>query len=385
MTKKYIQIADLIYREKLGFATEEEKRELAGWLDESEANRQVYAELLRRSVSSESYEEYRAVHRAAVWQRLERQIGPRRRGISWRWVGYAASVAVLVVAGWWLYTRDGMSGDVVEGTRVATVSPGSRKAILHLDSGERVVLADTSGVIVDDRVLGRIEQTGDALVYAAEAGASVERFNVLEIPRGGEFRVTLADGTRVWLNAGTRLRYPVAFVGGERRVALDGEAYFEVTRDTLHPFIVEAGGQVLTVLGTAFGVRAYEDEKAVLTTLERGRVNVASGGRDVELTPGLQSRLADGQFAVRRVNTRLYTAWHVGVFVFSDQSLGEILGTLSRWYDIEVVYEARELEDIRFTGELRRYSDIREFLDRIQELRKVRFDIQDGTVTVSRY
>ncbi|WP_455511163.1 FecR family protein [Butyricimonas paravirosa] len=385
MTKKYIRIAELIYKDKIGEITEQEKNELLSWLNETDFNRQIFDELSKGSSLSHSYEEYRAIHREQVWRLIEKQVVSENCGLSWRWIGYAASVVVLIVAGWFIFQTQSNEESSWEGKEVAAIIPGTQKAILHLDNGKQIVLADHDAVLVEDRLSGRIEQVNRTLVYQAETNVSEERFNTLEIPRGGEFQITLADGTRVWLNAESKLTYPVAFVGEERHVSLEGEGYFVVTRDSLHPFVVETRGQVLTVLGTSFGIRAYEDEIEILTTLEHGRVRVVSAGGEIELAPGYQSRLTDGVLVVNKVNTSLYTAWHKGIFVFEDQALKEILNTLSRWYNIDVSYETIDLEAIRFTGELRRYNDIREFLERIQELGKVRFDIKNRTVIVSKY
>ena len=158
-----------------------------------------------------------------------------------------------------------------------------------------------------------------------------------------------------------------------------------MTYNAKQPFIVMSEGQTIRVLGTSFAVRNYENEERVLTTLEEGRVRVSAGEQNVELRPGNQAVLTDGRLDVKEVNTSEYTAWHKGKYVFVDKPLGEIMSTLSRWYDMTVFYTSADLENIQFTGELVRYADIRELLNKFEVLEKVKFDIKNKTLIVNRY
>lgn len=155
--------------------------------------------------------------------------------------------------------------------------------------------------------------------------------------------------------------------------------------DSLHPFIVKTEQQNLRVLGTSFAIRAYANESVVLTTLETGKVNIHSKGQEVILNPGEQSCLKGGNLTVAKVNTALFTAWHKGIFIFQDQPLENILNTLARWYNIDIFYTNENLQNIHFTGELKRYDRIQDFLCKLEILEKVRFTIKGRTVTVSIY
>ena len=197
--------------------------------------------------------------------------------------------------------------------------------------------------------------------------------------------ITLPDQTKVTLNRYSSLTYPDRFKEDRREVQLQGEAYFEVAPDSLHPFIVKTEQQNLRVLGTSFAIRAYANESVVLTTLETGKVNIHSKGQEVILTPGEQSCLKGGNLTVAKVNTTLFTAWHKGIFIFQDQPLENILNTLARWYNIDIFYTNENLKDIHFTGELKRYDRIQDFLCKLEILEKVRFTIKGRTVTVSTY
>ncbi|MCI6415680.1 FecR family protein [Butyricimonas virosa] len=384
MTKKYIRIAELIYKDKIGNLTEQEKCELLAWLEESDFNRQIFDELAKGSSLSRSYDEYRNIHREQVWNAIEKQIVPQGRQLSLQWVGYAASVMILVVAGWFIFQMSDNKNVVQEGKKVARITPGTQKAILYLDNGEQVVLADNNTVVVEDSLSGRIEQVDKSLVYQTESTVKEERLNVLEIPNGGEFQVTLADGTKVCLNAGTKLTYPIAFVGKERRVHLEGEGYFEVKRDENKPFIVEIKGMEVKVLGTSFNLRSFAADNRSTATLISGKIEVKTSLRRVELSPNQQADLLVGEnkLDVREVDAAVYSAWTKGRFVFRRERLETILDDVSRWYNVTVFYEQSSAKDILFSGIMERYADISKTLEMLEKTGKVSFIIDEQKIIV---
>ncbi len=384
MTKKYIRIAELIYKDKIGELSEREKNELLAWLEESDFNRQIFDELAKGSSLSRSYDEYRNIHREQVWNAIEKQIVPQGRQLSLQWVGYAASVMILVVAGWFIFQMSDNKNVVQEGKKVARITPGTQKAILYLDNGEQVVLADNNTVVVEDSLSGRIEQVDKSLVYQTESTVKEERLNVLEIPNGGEFQVTLADGTKVCLNAGTKLTYPIAFVGKERRVHLEGEGYFEVKRDENKPFIVEIKGMEVKVLGTSFNLRSFAADNRSTATLISGKIEVKTSLRRVELSPNQQADLLVGEnkLDVREVDAAVYSAWTKGRFVFRRERLETILDDVSRWYNVTVFYEQSSAKDILFSGIMERYADISKTLEMLEKTGKVSFIIDEQKIIV---
>lgn len=384
MTKKYIRIAELIYKDKIGELSEREKNELLAWLEESDFNRQIFDELAKGSSLSQSYDEYRNIHREQVWNAIEKQIVPQGRQLSLQWVGYAASVMILVVAGWFIFQMSDNKNVVQEGKKVARITPGTQKAILYLDNGEQVVLADNNTVVVEDSLSGRIEQVDKSLVYQTESTVKEERLNVLEIPNGGEFQVTLADGTKVCLNAGTKLTYPIAFVGKERRVHLEGEGYFEVKRDENKPFIVEIKGMEVKVLGTSFNLRSFAADNRSTATLISGKIEVKTSLRRVELSPNQQADLLVGEnkLDVREVDAAVYSAWTKGRFVFRRERLETILDDVSRWYNVTVFYEQSSAKDILFSGIMERYADISKTLEMLEKTGKVSFIIDEQKIIV---
>ena len=227
----------------------------------------------------------------------------------------------------------------------------------------------------------RIE--GDRLGYAGADSLAAGAYNRVATPRGGEFRITLADGTQVWLNAESELSYPVAFAGGRREVELRGEAYFEVARDAARPFIVKTAAMDVRVLGTSFNVCAYPEEQAQATLVE-GSVAVDDGREERVLEPGEQlSRDVDGTVAVRKVDTEAYGEWRNRRFVFEDDLLGTVLGKLERWYDVEFFIQQASLEELRFTGNLPKYENLEEVLRKLEQTTYIHFERNGRTVVVS--
>ena len=353
-------------------------------MEESDFNRQIFDELAKGSSLSRSYDEYRNIHREQVWSVIEQQIAPRRRRLSLQWVGYAASVMILVVAGWFIFQMSDNKNVVQEGKKVARITPGTQKAILHLDNGEQVVLADNNTVIVEDSLSGKIEQVDKALVYQTESAVKEERLNVLEIPNGGEFQVTLADGTKVWLNAGTKLTYPIAFVGKERRVRLEGEGYFEVERDENKPFIVEINGMEVKVLGTSFNLRSFAADNRSTAILVSGKIEVRTPTQCIELSPNQRADLLIGEnkLDVREVDAVAYSAWTKGRFVFRRERLETILDDVARWYNVTVFYEQSSVKDILFSGIMERYADISQTLEMLERTGKVSFIVDQKKIIV---
>ena len=377
-------IATLIAARMSGTISDRQEEQLARWCAESPENEQLYSKITdgRRFMlyvrESGMYDYERNF--AKLKTRMDAKKAYRSRLA--RRVSAAVAAALIVAAVLVFMTRHSDDTDIVADATL--IAPGSARAQLTLGNGLTIELGDQRQPI---GIAPNIHVDSDTLSYSAAAaeGMPVES-HLITIPRGGEYFMKLSDGTRVWLNSETALRYPSSFGRGERRVQLEGEAYFEVEHDPKLPFVVETAQQQVSVLGTSFSVRAYADQSVTVTTLESGRVAVDYGGDfDAILDPGRQATLADGKITVRDVDTSIYTAWRNGKFIFIDQPLGEILLTLGRWYDLDVVYTNPGLEDLRFTGELERYSSIGELLVIFETLEKVRFGINGHTVTVTPY
>ncbi|SKA41617.1 protein of unknown function [Chitinophaga eiseniae] len=265
----------------------------------------------------------------------------------------------------------------------AAVVPGSSKAVLTLANGATVML-DSTGSQVIQQGSTTVQQTGGRLTYAAGGTEAAVHMNTLRTPRGGQFRITLPDGTNAWLNAASSITFPTAFNGKERQVTVSGEVYFEVTGNAAQPFIVKAGAVDITVLGTRFNVMAYEEEPAIRSTLLKGSIRVNAQGSSLQLRPGEQADLpkSGAGITISRPDLEQVVAWKDGVFRFKDENIVAIMQQLARWYDIEPVFEGN-MAGKDFSGTISRGSAIREVLNMLELTEDIHFKIEGRKVIVS--
>ena len=381
--KTRLDIARLFAKKLADGLDEEETRRLEQWLTESPRHAAEW-ERLRQEVApgGRSVELQREGARLVErrWREFRQRVMGGRQRLWVRAMRYAAIVLVPLAAAAYLWT---MFHPAEPATEAETpIVPGTFRAQLTLDDGRTVALDSAAFRSIGQLPEATVEVADRVLTYTRSdhAAPAEVKYNTLEIPRGGEYALQLADGSRVWLNAETRLRYPVTFAGTERRVELTGEAYFEVSKDATRPFIVRANGVDVQVLGTSFNVAAYGAE--VVTTLVEGRVAVEAGSERVTLEPDRQAVWDGKQMEVRQVDASNYGLWRKGIFYFEDRRLEEILDALARWYGVEVFYVNPETKDMRFTVEIKRYENIDVILRRIAQTERVHFGVSGRTVTV---
>lgn len=384
LLKKRLDIARLIAEELTGTIDEKDRVVLARWLDEDERHREEYADIL---------ESLKTGNEAWKDQEQGRQLMESRWGAvkshtvqkTGRWITwskYAAVIVLFVSIGiFWLVNEEKQE---VENGTVAQIEHGSMKAQLVLANGKKVDLRPETSLQLEEVGGTRILTSDDRVKYSGKdslAGQLAEvKYNTLIVPRGGEFSLELADGTRVWLNAESRLRYPVAFTGKERKVEMEGEVYFEVAKNKEKPFIVTVNGVDIRVLGTSFNVSAYQED--VVTTLVEGKVQLKKGNEQVILSPNQQAIWSDDEFRVKQVDARNYVLWKEGIFYFEDVDLETILDDMARWYNVNIFYMNPTLKKMKFSVEIKRYEDINEILRRIEQTKRVKFEIKDRTINV---
>ncbi|WP_316819289.1 FecR family protein [Pedobacter nyackensis] len=297
------------------------------------------------------------------------------------WLRIASVAALLFVFGTGLYfyhTRHIGIKDKISLTQ--DIPPGKNTAIITLANGKTINLNDAkNGVIIK----------GGDLLYTDGTGVESTKKDHVELasvmtastPRGGMYNVTLPDGTLVMLNAESSLTFPAAFVAKTRTVTLQGEAYFEVTKDKLRPFIVKSDGQTVEVLGTHFNVNSYKTNRSVKTTLLEGSVKVVGSGQEVLLSPGQQANLTNNQLHVKTVDPEEAISWKNGYFRFNDEKIQHVMEQIARWYNIEVVYKGTPTEE-GFTGTISRTSNISDVLSMLERTKAVNFDIEGRRVMV---
>ena len=367
----------ILRKSMTGELTDKEKSELQGWLEESGENKRYYRKMQGFFARGRSEE----IDVRKNFRQFERKTYGKRRYLVSSGLKYAAVVLLLIGSvGLWWELKSG-AGET-EGKRLA-LSPGEEKAVLYTGDGKKILLESqwSRNIAVTDSL--HVRQDSNVLNYATLSGCEkkIEEIHTMQVPRGGEFAMKLSDGTMVYLNSETNLRYPVQFHGEERRVILSGEAYFDVTKSD-KPFIVEVDDYEVRVLGTRFNVQAYKGE-SFETTLEQGSVEVEVNARVVLLKPGEQAVVTEeGELSKQKVDVRRYTAWKDGQFVFDDERLEDVMNTVARWYDIKVFYRNPEVKDIRINGNISRYKDFSVLLEKIEKLEIVYFDIKGNVITV---
>ncbi|MDR1274572.1 MAG: DUF4974 domain-containing protein [Odoribacteraceae bacterium] len=372
------EIARLIAKEVTGTLDEEERRRLEGWIAARAGNREEHGEILRRL--EREVDEQGSVDVAREWDRFKHRVAARRPARAWRRVAAAVVAGVIATAGY-VYLSPG--DPVPAASLPATGIVKRHKATLVLADGERVMISDSSRGVIPAPGEVQIVARDNRLQYE-ERGASDNlppAYHTVIVPHGGEYELLLSDGTRVWLNSGSRVTFPARFTGDTREVEMRGEVCFDVAGRPGQPFIVKAGEVSLRVLGTLFNVEAYPDEP-VVTTLVNGSLRLSAGTREQLLRPGQQVTVVDGRVESREVDAAGSVEWINGVFNFTGTPLRTIMTRLARWYDVEVSYRDPPAGDARFTLEIKRYDNIASVLSKIEQTGRVRFSIEGNRVSV---
>ncbi len=384
LLKKRLDIARLIAEELTGTIDERDRAVLTRWLDEDERHRKEYTNILESLKTGNEVCKDQERGRQIMESRWRTVKSPTiRKTVRWiTWSKYAAVILLFVSMGiFWFVNEEEQE---VENVAVTKIEHGSMKAQLVLANGRRVDLVPETNLQLEEEGGTRILTLDNMVKYSGMdslVGQSTEvKYNTLIVPRGGEFSLELADGTRVWLNTESKLRYPVAFTGDERRVEMDGEVYFEVAKNREKPFVVTVNGVDIRVLGTSFNVSAYQED--VVTTLVTGKVQLKKGDEQVVLLPNQQAIWSDDKFKVKQVDARNYVLWKEGIFYFEDVDLEMILDDMARWYNVNIFYVNPTLKKMKFSVEIKRYEDINEILRRIEQTKRVKFEIKDRTINV---
>lgn len=367
-----------------GEITPEEKARLDAWYDEDDE-----PELQWTTDDAEDELEQRMF--AEIQQQKEKVPASKK----WRRLIAAAAVALLAgSAGFYFYfhqanitTGQADANNSLSKATTHDLAPGGNKATLTLANGTQInltnaqngKLATQANVLVNKTADGQVKYQPDAVGNIIEEPV----YNTLATPRGGKYDLTLADGTHVWLNAASSIRYPSSFKGKERIVEVTGEAYFEVVHNDAQPFKVIAAGQTITDIGTRFNINAYNDEPDMRTTLVEGSVKVSNAEGATILTPGQQAIVAGNQQIRLNANANVdeAIAWHRGLFEFNDADIRSMMRQLARWYDVDVIYEGKVSERL-FSGKIYRNLNASEIAE-ILSYKKIHFRIEGRKIIVT--
>lgn len=363
--------------------TTEEKEIFDAWYRESEEHSRYFIRVQQKYLKGLDIIDFEK-----AWNGLSSKITKKKK--RYTYFKYAAAITIPFAVGYlWLSPTEITIEHVPEQSvfvKENKIEVGSDKATLTLEDGSKVALEKGANYETD-----KVSSNGEQLVYKDKSKTSKKAFakNILTIPRGGQFFLVLADGTKVWMNSETQLKYPVGFMADETREVelIYGEAYFEVSPSIAHngaSFIVVTEGQKVAVLGTEFNIKAYSGDGFISTTLVEGKVQVKNENIFKNLVPGEQSRLNKNanQFDVSKVDVYDAVSWKIGLFSFKNQSLEEIMKVLSRWYDVDVVFQNEAIKNMKFNGILRKSQHLDEILNIIENTNEVSHEINQKTITM---
>ena len=379
-------IIQLIQLYLVGDLSGEEKVKLEEWVSQDPSHEKLFKEICDEKSVAHDFGIYENVNKDSAWEKviLKGNIKQKNNARRLGWYKFVAAVMIpLMVVAVGYFIRETKQGIEPKDTEFASIEPGKSKAILRLADNRVIEITREQETRFD--VAEGIAATNNlsGMVYPEQVAMGKAEYNVLEVPRGGEYTVTLSDGTVVYLNSGSELRYPVAFGAERRDVFLSGEGYFEVAKDAERPFFVNADKLKIRVYGTSFNVNTYNIAN-VETVLVEGKIGIQGNNAEYTVKPGqlaLYNR-EKGTMEIRDVDVRPYVAWKEHEFMFDNESLEEIMNTLSLWYDVDVFFQTASLKQLHFTGHLGRYEEVSHILDAISGVTQVKFSVKGRTIIV---
>jgi len=377
-TERLIQIISKSLYSQL---TTKEQEDLDIWLDQKEANRNLYRKLCDKTYLAGEYDRWVAIDTSRALHNMERRV-KKQRGVNLRYFA-CAMVGAAISCGAFLLTfqnkESAVTSPQVAVNYLETIKPGHSIAELTQSNGQTITL--------ETEIIPKPIKPAEKLID--DSGLREIAMNSLKTPRGGEFHIFLEDSTEVWLNAESSLDYPETFGQDKRLVTVSGEVYFKVHKEVERPFFVKTEGQVVRVYGTEFSVSSYPNEDKVFTTLVEGKVGILPDEESSSvlfLNPDHQvvySKI-DSSTVVKQVDSKLLTSWKDGLFVFEDQSLEQIMVQLSRWYDFEYRFADEESKQILFKGRIPRYGRFGDFLEILEKSGGICFSSDQNCVIISK-
>ena len=377
------KLSELLRKYNAGQATDEEKAWIEEWYNQINGtdfdfDNEDEVERIKQEISSDLA--------GYLPDRKENAARSKHVLIRYPWIKWAAVITIFSIAAA-LYLQSSKQIVTAENhnnkSEIDDIAPGGHNAVLTLADGSKIILNEEDNGILINEGNASISKVEDGnLVYHTPENTELysdARQNIITTPLGGEYRVTLSDGTKVWLNAASSLTFPAAFTGKERKVELTGEAYFEVARNEKMPFMLKVNDDIhLHVLGTHFNVMAYRDEKEVKATLLEGSVKISRNNSNRLLKPGQQAIIGqEPEIRTAYVNTEEVVAWKNGYFMFTDASLESIMQKISKWYAVDIVYQNKP-KNLHFGGMVSRSKNISEVLKIMELTGSVHFKISAG-------
>jgi len=364
-------------------ATDEERRIFTEWLDASDANRVEYEKLKRLYQVTSHRHKNKTFNTEFAWQQVRKQTIAKKKTFRLPvWTRYAAMVAIIVFAGMIYFSKQPTST-----IREVNMEEFSQPTLL-LENGEKIALTEESFSMQEKDVVIK-NDAKNKLVYEPQKETQNKNVqnNHLVIPKGKTYKLLLSDGTKIWLNSETEITYPTRFIGNKRVVNLIGEAFFEVAKNKEKPFIVNANGMEVKVLGTSFNISCYTTDKTFNTTLVNGSVSVKTNNKEPQtIVPSEQFTYykESNETSIHTVNTELFTSWINGEYVFKDATLEEIVKKLQRWYDFSVNYEDESLKHNRYSLTAERNTNLDHLLEVISYTSNVKLERINNIINIKK-
>lgn len=378
MNKDIINILEKLFFSQQSL-TSEEQRIFDEWMKKS-GNRQQFYEWQRLESAIYALGTSQKANSEEGWKKINKRISRHRL----RLLPYAAAAIVVlcISIAIHLFTSTVPTHPLLSSGNKQE-KPAQKQVTLTLSTGQQIALSDSLSIMREANST-HIQKIGNQLVYNTTDTTSQPVYNTITIPRGGEYKLVLADHTIVWLNSESQLTYPVAFNGDTRELRLIGEAFFEVTKDVHKPFIVHTSQFDIRVTGTQFNVRTYPEERES-ATLAEGSIQLEMNHRVYQLTPGQQAYLQGQEVKVKEVDLQDAIAWRYDAFSFKEEPLGNIMNELSRWYDMHIFYLNPAVKDLHFTAWFRRNSSLEEVINILNKTQKIKVELKGKTLTVREF
>ncbi|MCG8412064.1 MAG: FecR family protein [Bacteroidales bacterium] len=387
MGKDFRHIPELIQKELCNKLNLDEEKNLSDWINYSDENELIYQKIISDENIEQQFLKYKRFSEIEAWDKLNLEIKYKtRKRVIYKAMQYAA---LLIVP---LFITFFMLRIIRSDFLAKQESDKSLSSVeLVLSDGKIVGLDDNNKKIISDVVYdGIINDSLNGLQYdnvkQTNSQTNLLAYNTLKVQRGGYYQLILSDGTKVWVNSDSELKFPINFPGKKREVWLKGEACFKVTHNSQKPFVVIMGEEKIRVLGTEFNVSAYSKDKNILATLVKGSIEFCSKNKVVNIIPNQQCiyNRKNKQAAVRKVDAYDFVAWRDGRFIFKSMSLENIMSQLIRWYDINVFFLDVETKMLKFRGEIQKDMNLKDVLNIISETTNVKFKVSNKKVYVSK-
>ncbi len=398
MTKeiKTFKLAKILAKFIQDEASDDEKEVVSNWLESSPSNKALFEKCKNEQNQRRRFSSYEKID----WQKDFYAFLNKKKRLEFKLklyttLKYAAALFIPIAFTAYFFF---LSDNPFSFNKITVLTAGGNKATLTMADGRLIDLVSDTNKLYRERDGSRLVKGDGSLSYNTINMISQEKiadrtlksiYNKLNVPRGGEWKLTLCDGTKVWVNAESSLSYPVSFVGNKRIVYLSGEAYFEVAENKEIPFIVVANKSEIEVLGTSFNVKAYKEDVNIATTLVEGSVKYKSKitNEEVILEPGEQGVMhaIQGYILKQKVDVSYYTVWKDGRFAFRKERLEDIMARLSKWYDIEVEFRGKGLKNKTFTGNLKRYDNLNQILEIMEENKLISFKVRKNRLILENY